>query len=356
MASLGQELREAREARHISLEEIASSTKIVPRYLEAIENDHLEIMPGGFFIKGIIRAYAKAIGLDGEEILARYQAAGLIGDPGRKPQPLPKPAAAPAPPLPPTFVTAPAPGPPPAPEPAPAPAPEAEPAPAAAAAPVPETPPLPEPPAPSGLLFEPAPKPKLSPAARKRILAISWRFVAFAAVATVLVVLWSSRRPRPPEGAPGSVAPRTALLERPGPSTPQTAAGGAPAAEAAAQPSTPAGEPVAKPEPAPPPEPEPVRTGVTIEITFHDATWIHVRSDGAVKIDGVFPAGTTARAQADQLLLIHTGNAGGFSFLLNGERAKPLGRSGQVITDIKITPANYRDFLEVRPPGGPPAG
>jgi cytoskeleton protein RodZ len=330
MASLGQSLREAREARLISLEEIASSTKIVRRYLEALENDRFDIMPGGFFIKGIVRAYANAIGLDAEEVLARYKAAGLFGEPERKRHIFPRAAAEPAPPLTPA-------------EPAAAPAPEAEPAP--------------------GLLIEPAPKPRLSPAARRRILSVIWRLAAFAAVVTVLLVLWSSRRPRPPEPTPGAVAPQPALPERTRPTAPQTTAGTAPSPDAAGQisqagarPSAPSGEPVAKPEPGPPAAAEPVSRGVTIEISFHDATWIHVRGDGEIKINGVFPAGTTARAQADQMLLIHTGNAGGFTFLLNGERAKPLGRSGQVITDIKITPANYRDFLEVRPPGGPPAG
>jgi cytoskeleton protein RodZ len=361
MASLGQGLREAREARHISLKEIASSTKIVRRYLEALENDHLEIMPGSFFIKGIIRAYANAIGLDGEEVLARYKAAGLVGEPERKRHIFPRAAAEPAPPFPPAFV-APAPALPPA-EPAATPAPAAERAPTPEASPAPKQGPLAGTVPAPGLLFEPASKPRLSPATRKRILSVIWRLAAAAAVATILAVLWSSRRPRPPEAKPGVIAPQAALAERPRPTVPQTTAGTAPSPAAAAQvsqpgaqPSAPVGEPVAKPEPGPPAAAEPVSRGVAIEISFHDATWIHVRGDGEIKINGVFPAGTTARAQADRLLLIHTGNAGGFTFLLNGERAKPLGRSGQVITDIKITPANYRDFLEVRPPGGPPAG
>jgi cytoskeleton protein RodZ len=355
MASLGQGLREAREARHISIEEIASSTKIVPRYLEALENDHLEIMPGGFFIKGIIRAYAKAIGLDGEEVLAKYKAAGLLGEPGRKRHIFQKTPAEPAPAPPPSFVA-----PPPA-EPAPVPTPEVPPIPAPEAATPVEAPPLPDiTPAP-GLLIEPAPKPRLSPAARKRIFSLVWRAVALVAVVAVLVVLWSSRRPRPPQAKPGAVAPETALPERSLPTTPQTTPGAVPSTALTGQTSQPAqpapavNEPAAKPEPEPPAAVEEVWKGVTIEITFNDATWIHVRSDGEIKINGVFPAGTSARAQADQLLLIHTGNAGGFTFLLNGQRAKPLGRSGQVLTDIKITPANYKEFLEVRPPG-PPAG
>lgn len=356
MTSLGQGLRESREARHISIEEIASSTKIVPRYLEALENDHLEIMPGGFFIKGIIRAYAKAIGLDGEEVLAKYKAAGLIGEPERKRHIFQKAPAEPAPALPPSFVT------PAAVEPAHAPAPEAAPAPAPVAAIPIEAPPVPDiAPAPE-LLIEPAPKPRLSPAARKRIFSWVWRAVALVAVVAVLVVLWSSRRPRPPQAKPGAVAPEKALPERPLPTTPQTAPGAGPSsdvegqpAQAAPQPTPPAAEPASKPETEPPAAVEEVWKGVTIEITFHETTSIHVRGDGEIKIDGVFPAGTTARAQADQLLLIHTGNAGGFTFRLNGQRARPLGRSGQFLTDIQITPANFKEFLEVRPPG-PPAG
>ena len=68
MASLGQTLKEEREARNISIEEIAAATKIVPRYLEALEADRLDIMPGGFFIRGIIRTYARFLGLDGDDV------------------------------------------------------------------------------------------------------------------------------------------------------------------------------------------------------------------------------------------------------------------------------------------------
>ena len=72
MASLGQELRRERELRGISLNEISDSTKIGIRYLRALENDNLEILPGRFFTKGIIRAYAKYLGLDEESVLNKY--------------------------------------------------------------------------------------------------------------------------------------------------------------------------------------------------------------------------------------------------------------------------------------------
>jgi len=72
MASLGQELRRERELRGISLQEISDSTKISLRYLRALEEDHLDVLPGRFFTKSIIRAYAQYCGLEEEAVLNKY--------------------------------------------------------------------------------------------------------------------------------------------------------------------------------------------------------------------------------------------------------------------------------------------
>jgi transcriptional regulator with XRE-family HTH domain len=73
MASLGQELRRERELRGISLREIADSTRISLRFLQAIEEDHLDRVPGAFFIRAILRSYAKCIGIDEHQVLNKYQ-------------------------------------------------------------------------------------------------------------------------------------------------------------------------------------------------------------------------------------------------------------------------------------------
>lgn len=78
MTSLGQELKKDREARGISLKAVADATRINQRYLEAVESDQLDTLPGGFFVKGILRSYAKAVGLDEEEVLERYRQAGIL--------------------------------------------------------------------------------------------------------------------------------------------------------------------------------------------------------------------------------------------------------------------------------------
>lgn len=73
MASLGQELKQEREKRGISLEEISRVTRIGLRFLQAIENDNFEALPGGFFNKAFLRAYLNYLGLDEKAILDRYQ-------------------------------------------------------------------------------------------------------------------------------------------------------------------------------------------------------------------------------------------------------------------------------------------
>lgn len=84
MASFGETLKRERELREISLRQIAEATKISMRYLEALEENRFDVLPGGLFNKGFIRAYATFIGVDSEtmvnsylhELSARQQGAG----------------------------------------------------------------------------------------------------------------------------------------------------------------------------------------------------------------------------------------------------------------------------------------
>jgi cytoskeleton protein RodZ len=329
MASLGQALRDERESRNISIEEIATTTKIVSRYLEALEADRLGEMPGGFFVRGIIRTYAKAIGLDPEEVLDRYKAAGLLGTASADELEPPKPAPSAAPR--------------PAPAEGPGKAAPGEPASAsvAAAKRAAEKTPAGEPPE-HAVQIEEAPQPRLSAAARKRIAAWTIGVLAVGIVAVVLITVWPSRH-----GDEGIVRQVVGTEAIPPPS--QTAA--TETAPAAAPPAGTTARPSPQAEPGMAPADENFQSGLTIEFTFHAETWIQVRTDGELKITGLFPPGSTARAQAENELHIYTGNARGFSFLLNGRPAKPLGRPGSLVVDVKITPENMNDFLE-----GPSAG
>jgi len=80
MTAIGPELKQIREKRGISLMEISASTKVGRRYLEALEQDRLDLFPGAFFAKGIIRTYARTVGFDEQDIVDRYVKAGLLGE------------------------------------------------------------------------------------------------------------------------------------------------------------------------------------------------------------------------------------------------------------------------------------
>jgi cytoskeletal protein RodZ len=68
----GEKLRQQRERRGISLDAISTTTKISTRMLRAIEEEHFDQLPGGVFNKGFVRAYARQVGLDEEEVVTDY--------------------------------------------------------------------------------------------------------------------------------------------------------------------------------------------------------------------------------------------------------------------------------------------
>ena len=75
MGSFGDRLRREREMRGVSLDDIAEATKIGTRSLRALEEEHFELLPGGIFNKGFVRAYAKCLGLNEDEAVADYLSA-----------------------------------------------------------------------------------------------------------------------------------------------------------------------------------------------------------------------------------------------------------------------------------------
>jgi cytoskeleton protein RodZ len=75
MVSFGDGLRRERELRGISLREISQKTKISMRFLQALEDGRLEILPGGMFPRAFIRQYAEFLGLDVERTLADFAGA-----------------------------------------------------------------------------------------------------------------------------------------------------------------------------------------------------------------------------------------------------------------------------------------
>ena len=74
----GHWLKQARERRSWSQREAADMLNLSPRFIVAMEDETFDKLPAAAFARGYLRAYAKLLGLVGDEIIRRYEA--VVGD------------------------------------------------------------------------------------------------------------------------------------------------------------------------------------------------------------------------------------------------------------------------------------
>ena len=250
MAPIGMELKRERELRGITLQEISDATKINIRYLRDLEEDRLDNLPGTFFIKGIIRSFAKYIGLDENTILNSYYESELHREQGQEKEE------------------------------------EKE--------------------------EEYQKTQHTLPIKVKRILYSILVFLALMAVLTLIYLLVYQK------------PPGKQVVE------------------------TPATQTIQKTEPASPPKTVILEEEkeLVLDLTFVMDSWIQIYSDGELVVDGLKFEGEKLQVIAKEELLIHTGNAGGISVILNNQTGIPFGESGAVVKDIRITLENMEKFIE----------
>lgn len=70
---IGKILRDAREARGLTLEQVEEETKIRRKYLEALEKEAFDVLPGRVYVRGFLRNYARFLELDERALLARLE-------------------------------------------------------------------------------------------------------------------------------------------------------------------------------------------------------------------------------------------------------------------------------------------
>ena len=286
--SLGGHLRALREAKGSSLEDMARSTRVGIRHLEALEEERLADLPSPVFVRGFIRAYCGFLREAPEQALAHYEA--LAGER----------AAALAASVPPRTRTT---------------------------------------WAPSSVLVGLALLVILGIALIAINLTVK-RTGGTSVAAPKMDVSVSMPEPAPAAPAPADparaskgAAPSPAPVETPRPvatPTPPTAA--APAA------STPAALPTAAPAPAPAAAksaPGPQR----LMIRAVDATWIRVQPDEGRATEELLPAGASREWSAERRFLVTIGNAGGVEVALNGKVLPPLGPKGTVIQRLELPQA-----------------
>lgn len=267
MATLGQDLKQERELRAISINDIAGQTKISLRYLQALEDDRLDLLPGTFFIKSVLRAYSRSLGVDENRFVNKYHEDELLRheddkENERRRRDVKRPERKPR--------------------------------------------------------KERKERQERSRNARWRWAAVFAVLIAAIAFAAYVFILKPQRDNRPVIPRPAAAPP----LETPLPPARQ--------------------EPVADPD-------DPAKAEeLKLELTFTAATWIQVAADGQVLMEATKKAGDTAVFQAKKQFLIQTGNAGGFTYMINGRRGVSLGPSGSVRTDIWIHRENLKEFMETR--------
>jgi cytoskeletal protein RodZ len=98
LSGLGSRLREAREARGLTISDVAGATGMSQRALLAMERERFHLLPGGIFRRTYVKAYAEAVGLDGRACVGTYiqqfEAAGSTDEDRRAAADWPRPVLA----------------------------------------------------------------------------------------------------------------------------------------------------------------------------------------------------------------------------------------------------------------------
>ena len=73
MFDIGSSLRDARTRQGLDFPELEERTKIRPKYLRALEDERFDLLPAPTYVRGFLRSYAEALGLDGQPFVDEYQ-------------------------------------------------------------------------------------------------------------------------------------------------------------------------------------------------------------------------------------------------------------------------------------------
>ncbi|HZC28316.1 MAG TPA: RodZ domain-containing protein [Gaiellaceae bacterium] len=80
MFEIGNSLREARLRQQLELPELEQQTKIRSKYLKALEDEKFELLPAPTYVRGFLRSYADALGLEGQLYVDEYNSRFITGD------------------------------------------------------------------------------------------------------------------------------------------------------------------------------------------------------------------------------------------------------------------------------------
>ena len=281
MSNFGANFRKAREAAGLPLEKIAAETRISTRFLTAIENEAFQLLPGGIFNRGFIRAYADYLGLDSDQAVADYDRMSSTAEeptdvlrdavrvPGRRPD---------------------------------------------------------------WNLY-------LAAAAILVLLMVAYYFVTRNAATAGQELDSAALAPTTIQPAPSPAdVSLPAVTPTPPPETLKTLPPDGPS-EAAQTPKPPTpvqSTPTATPTPT---APSSSTSALAVDLNVTDSTWMKVTTDGTIALSEILQPGTNRRFSAERSIDVIIGNAAGATMQINGRDLGQLGTSGRV-REFKITPEN----------------
>jgi cytoskeleton protein RodZ len=317
MTSIGETLRRERQKRNLDLNQVSRELKISTRFLEAIESEEFERLPGGVFAKSFVRQYARLLNVDEEEAAAEVQRS--LAPPSE--------------------------------------------------APLPELPARTAPPATDFA-------PRVESISNRHLISGSWLPALVLVVAVMLgcslVYGWWQREHR--AAAASAAAPQnhtvaaTPVVQQsvntapqPGPAQPEAATSSAPAGNAPVEQSKPPDQAAevkpALPDPKeqdPLPGQPPAPAGpVTVVLTTSDEpVWVLARTDGKYAFSGTIEPNQTRTVDAKGTVLLRLGNAGGVTITVNGKPIPSVGPKGQVRT-VQLTSGGFQIVAPVKPSATP---
>lgn len=264
-----------REQKGISLEKIANQTYIPLRLLQALDSLQLEKLPEPVYIRGFIRRYADALGLDGIEIADAFPLESVIPDP--------------------------------VPEDAIEPATEVQP-----------------------IVDEPRPSEERSakPAFLSRPLLVAGIGAAVLVGAIAIGALSFFKRPAaaPPQTTASQSNLPTETAKIPAQSRSSASTGSESATSHPAPQATSPAATTASP------------SSVQAAVRLTDESWVQVTADGKTAFEGTLEQGEQRTWQARKKLLITAGNAGAVVLSCNQGAPKPVGKAGEVVDATCPTP------------------
>jgi cytoskeleton protein RodZ len=74
MSTVAEQLRQAREARHLTVQQVVEITKIRTDHLRALEEGHFDVFSAPVYIRGFVRSYSTLLKLNVPEVMAALDA------------------------------------------------------------------------------------------------------------------------------------------------------------------------------------------------------------------------------------------------------------------------------------------